>query len=370
MPERILVVDDEHPIPELVAAMLRASGYEVVTASNGVNALEVLASSPAFDLTMTDLMMPSMDGQSLLSEMRKLYPDLPVLMVTAVHDISVALKAMRTGAYDYLLKPFEREELLATVQRSIEHAKLKQENRRYQLELQRLVEARTEQLQHALHDLERSYDVTLEALGDALDLKDSETEGHSKRVTAFTTVLARRMGLSAEDIRVIARGAYLHDIGKMAIPDAILLKPGQLNSGELRIMREHCYRGFTILKKIPYLADAAEIVYSHQERYDGDGYPRGLKGEQIPLGARLFSVADTFDAITSDRPYRAAQPIDVAQKEIAKHSGTQFDPKVVETFLDVPVYIWQELRNTIGSASIGATLGRAGDLTRALSGAR
>jgi putative nucleotidyltransferase with HDIG domain len=317
---------------------------------------------------MTDLMMPGMDGQALLSEVHKSHPEMPVLMVTAVHDVSVALTALRTGAYDYLLKPFEREELIATVQRSIEYAKLKRENRRYQADLERLVESRTQQLQRALLDLERSYDVTLEALGDALDLKDSETEGHSKRVTAFTTVLARGMGLSAEQIRVIARGAYLHDIGKMAIPDAILLKPGQLSSGEVRIMREHCYRGFSILKKIPFLADAAEIVYSHQERYDGAGYPRGLKGEQIPLGARLFSVADTFDAITSDRPYRAAQSIEVAQREILKNAGTQFDPAVVKTFISIPMDIWRELRTSIETASIGTALAHAGDLTKQLRG--
>ncbi len=347
MSERILVVDDEAPIREIVATMVRNAGYEAVMARSGKDALTVLASGENFDLIVSDLMMPEMDGQSLLREVKIVYPDLPMIVVTAVQEISIALNSIRAGAYDYLLKPFEREQLLATVRRALDHNRLRIENRRYQQNLEGLVAARTQQLQDAMNELERSYDITLEALGDALDLKDSETEGHSKRVTVFTTVLARAMGVSLKQIRIIARGAFLHDIGKMAIPDAILLKPGHLDSSESSIMREHCFRGYQILQKIPFLAEAAEIVYSHQERYDGHGYPRGLKGDQIPLGARLFAVADTFDAMTSNRPYRAAQPIEIARNEIARNSGTQFDPAVVEVFLKVPLSIWNNLRTQI-----------------------
>jgi len=272
---------------------------------------------------------------------------MPVVMVTAVHDISVALAAIRNGAYDYLLKPFEREQLLATVRRALENRRLKLENRAYQTNLESLVAARTEQLRKTMSNLERSYDITLEALGDALDLKDAETEGHSKRVTAFTIAMARALGLAADQIRVIARGAFLHDIGKMAIPDNILRKPGKLDTEEIAIMREHCFRGYQMLKKIPFLAEAAEIVYSHQERYDGTGYPRGLKGEEIPLGARIFSVADTLDAIRSDRPYRPAQPFSAAKKEIEVWSGRQFDPEIVKVFLSMPENIWDDLRKEI-----------------------
>jgi putative nucleotidyltransferase with HDIG domain len=272
---------------------------------------------------------------------------MPVVMVTAVHDISVALAAIRNGAYDYLLKPFEREQLLNTVSRALENRRLKVENRNYQTNLESLVLERTKQWQTAMANLERSYDITLEALGDALDLKDAETEGHSRRVTLFTIAIAQALGLPREQITVIARGAFLHDIGKMAIPDKILNKPGKLEPHEMLIMKEHAYHGYQIVKKIPFLAEVAEIVYSHQEWFNGEGYPRHLKGEEIPLGARIFSVADTFDAITVDRPYRPAQSMQAARAEIEKFSGRQFDPEIVKVFLEMPDKIWDDLRKEI-----------------------
>src|SRR5437879_12205 len=349
MPDRILVVDDEEAIREIVASMLSSAGYGCKQAGSGMEALAVLTSGEEFELMLSDLMMADLDGIGLLERTKEKYPDMPVVMVTAVHDISVALAAIRNGAYDYLLKPFEREQLMATVRRALENRRLKIENRAYQTELEALVDAKTEQLRKAMANLERSYDITLEALGDALDLKDAETEGHSKRVTAFTIAIARAMGLPNDHIRVIARGAFLHDIGKMAIPDAILRKPGALNPEEVAIMREHCYRGYQMLKKIPFLQEACDIVYAHQERFDGTGYPRGLKGNEIPLGARMFAVADTLDAIMSDRPYRPAQPLSAARKEIEKWSGRQFDPEVVATFMGMPDNIWEDLRKEIDS---------------------
>jgi putative nucleotidyltransferase with HDIG domain len=347
--DRILVVDDEEPIREIVTSMLGTAGYRCRAVKSGLEALAALNSGEEYELVLSDLMMAELDGIGLLERTKEKYPDLPVVMVTAVHDISVALAALRNGAYDYLLKPFEREQLLATVRRALENRRLKLENRAYQTNLESLVQARTRQLERAMADLERSYDITLEALGDALDLKDAETEGHSKRVTAFTIAIARAMDMPQEKIRIIARGAFLHDIGKMAIPDAILRKPGKLDPEEVAIMQEHCYRGFQILRKIPFLTEAAEIVYSHQERFDGSGYPRQLKGEDIPMGARIFSVADTLDAITSDRPYRRAQTVNAAKEEIERWSGRQFDPSIVQVFMKMPNDIWEALRQEIDS---------------------
>lgn len=345
--ERILVVDDEEAIREIVTSMLVSVNYQCRQASSGLEALAMLNSGEEFELMLSDLMMAEMDGIGLLERTKEKFPDMPVVMVTAVHDISVALAAIRNGAYDYLLKPFEREQLLATVRRALENRRLKMENRAYQTNLESLVAARTDQLRKAMADLERSYDVTLEALGDALDLKDAETEGHSKRVTAFTIAIARALGLPKEEISVIARGAFLHDIGKMAIPDHILRKPGKLTNDEMLVMREHCYRGYQMLKKISFLSEACDIVYAHQEKFDGTGYPRGLRGDDIPLGARIFSIADTLDAITCDRPYRKAQSLEAARAEIKRCSGTQFDPEIVEVFLRMPDNIWEDLRREI-----------------------
>jgi putative nucleotidyltransferase with HDIG domain len=274
-------------------------------------------------------------------------------MLTAVHDIHVATNSFRRGAIDYLLKPFECSQLLGVVARALEHGQLLKQNAAYRQNLEQIILTRTGRLRETMHDLEKSYDITLEAMGDALDLRDAETEGHSRRVTAYTIALARELGLDAEKLRVIARGAFLHDIGKIATPDSILLKPGKLDSGETAIMREHCTRGYDMIRKIPFLRDAAEIIYSHQEAFDGTGYPRGLSGEQIPLGARIFAVADTLDAVTSDRPYRKGRSFAEARAEIKRHSGTQFDPRIVETFMGMPEEVWITLRREVQDGASG-----------------
>ena len=343
---RVLIVDDEAHVRSMIAATLERQGYQVVSASGGREALEALEND-SFELILTDIVMQEGNGLALLERIHAQNPNVPVIMVTAIHDISVAIDSMRRGAYDYLLKPFERDHLVATVQRALDHRQAMQESKTYQQNLEQVVRARTEMLRQAMEDLEHSYDVTLEALGDALDLKDSETEGHSKRVTAYTIALARAMAISPADIKVIARGAFLHDIGKMAIPDYILRKPGKLTPEEQELMREHCARGYQMLRKIPFLAEAAEIVFTHQEHYDGSGYPSALKNNAIPVGARIFAVADTLDAITSDRPYRAARSFDAAREEIIRCSGTQFDPAVVEVYLKIPNELWLELRAEI-----------------------
>lgn len=198
-------------------------------------------------------------------------------------------------------------------------------------------------------EFECSYDITLELLGDALDLKEGQTEAHSRRVTAFAIVIARAMGIppDSQAMRVLARGAFLHDIGKMAIPDAILRKPEALTPDESAIMRRHPYSGYEMLKMIPFLQEAAEIVYAHHENFDGSGYPRGLRGEEIPFGARITAIANTLDAITSNLPYRPASSFQAARKEIEAGSGRQFDPDVVKVFLAMSPSIWEDLRKQI-----------------------
>lgn len=288
--------------------------------------------------------MPEMDGLKLLDWIRNHDKGIPVIMVTAMHDLSTALDAIRCGAYDYILKPFEKDQLYMSVRRALEHRRLLRENRNYQRNLEKLVDEQTAQIRGALQQLESSYDDTLEALGGALDLKDAETEGHCKRVTAFTLAIAKALKVDVSQLPEIARGAFLHDIGKMAIPDQILRKPGPLTPEEQQIMRTHCAIGYDMLSRVPFLRDVAKIVLAHQEHYDGSGYPNGLKGEDIPLGARIFAVADTLDAMTSDRPYRSALSLEQAKAEIARCSGTQFDPKVAAAFLSLPDSTWKERR--------------------------
>ena len=345
--EKILVCDDEEAIREVVSTLLEAQGYKCTVVSDGNKAIQEIRKD-GHDLVLSDIVMPEMDGMRLLRQLKLQNEDIPVIMVTAMHDISIALEAIRAGAYDYILKPFEKDQLYHSVGRALEHRHLILENRSYQRNLEHLVAERTQQLSVTLRDLEESYDYTLEALGSALDAKDAETEGHCQRVTGITILIARIMKVNQDMLRHIARGAFLHDIGKMGIPDQVLRKPGPLTEEERVLMKRHCEIGYTVLKKIPFLSDAAEIVLSHQEFYNGGGYPRGLKGEQIPLGARIFAVADTVDAMTSDRPYRKAMPIEAARAEVQKFSGTQFDPKVVAAFLSQPAEFWVRVRSETG----------------------
>src|SRR5208282_871708 len=346
--ENILVVDDEEAIREVVSTMLESRGYRCTAVSNGRAAQEVVRRETP-DLVLSDMIMPEMDGIRLLSWLREHDPEVPVIMVTAIHDISTALEAIRRGAYDYILKPFEKDQLFLGVGRALQHRRLVLENRNYQINLQQKVDEQTAQLQMAITQLEQSYDDTLEALGSALDLKDAETEGHCQRVTAFTISIAKAVPVPGSYLAVLARAAFLHDIGKMAIPDSILSKPGPLDNDEKTVMRTHCQKGYDVLARIPFLRDAAEIVLAHQEFYDGTGYPRGLRGEQIPLGARIFSVADALDAMISDRPYRKALPMSHAMEEIRRCAGTQFDPRIVEVFNTIPEQHWLELRENLAS---------------------
>lgn len=352
--EHILVIDDEAPVRDTLVTLLERDGYVVTAAADAADALIQLQDDPGCDLVLSDVMMSGTDGLGLLDAICRDYPGVPVVMLTAVHDIHVATNAFRRGAIDYLLKPFDRSQLMGVVSRAIEHGHLLKQNSAYRQNLEQIVSARTGRLRAAMHDLERSYDITLEAMGDALDLRDSETEGHSRRVTAYTVVLAREMGVKADDLRIIARGAFLHDIGKIATPDCILLKPGKLDVAETEIMRKHCTLGYEMVRKIPFLREAAEIVHAHQETFDGRGYPRGLGGEEIPLGARIFAVADAFDAMTSDRPYRKGMSSQQAREELKRCSGTQFDPHIVEVFLGMPEELWGTVRAEVERAPAGA----------------
>jgi response regulator RpfG family c-di-GMP phosphodiesterase len=336
---RVLAVDDEPAAAKLLSLILAPPAFRCVTACTAEEALVALQREP-FDAVISDLQMPGLSGMELLTEVRQKHPHMAFLVTTGVDDVDVGVKAMRSGADDYLVKPLRESAVVASLENALEKRRLEQEVEHYRRHLEELVAARTEQLRAALNQIEQSYEDTLQALGAAIDLRDNETGGHSERVCRYSLEIARAMGWQGNDLGRLARGAYLHDIGKLGVPDGILLKPGPLTGEERTVMRRHSQIGFDLIKDIPFLADAAEVVLMHHERFDGTGYPRGLKEEEIPLSARIFAVADTLDAITSERPYQHAASFESAREIIRRLSGTAFDPRVVSVFLNIREDIW------------------------------
>jgi putative nucleotidyltransferase with HDIG domain len=341
--EHVLVVDDELSVCSVLVRALSREGFVALSASNGAEALNMLRQRD-FDVVISDLKMPGISGLELLDQCRVEYPNLAFLIVTGEDDVHVGVEAMKRGADDYLVKPFQVHAVVRNVQRALEKKRLELELERYHHRLEEMVEDRTQQLKAALDRVEVTYDETLEALGAALDLRDGETAGHSRRVALYSQTIAGSMGYSDEALKCLVRGAYLHDIGKIGIPDSILRKPGKLTPEETAVMRTHVRVGYELVRRIRFLAPAAELVLSHHERFDGKGYPRELSGGDIPLDARIFAVADMLDAMTSDRPYRRALPLSIAREEISRACGLQFDPEVVQVFQLVPKTIWEDIR--------------------------
>jgi putative two-component system response regulator len=345
-PAKILIVDDEADIRSLLARGLADSSFECVQSSNALDALNKLKTD-RFSLVMSDVCMPGMSGMELLRSIKRHDPDLSVIMITGVLDLATAVNSLKMGACDYITKPFDLVAVRRAVGQALERHRLTLENRYYQRELERLVQERTCELNGALKEVEEGYRFTLEALAAALDAREHETQAHSQRVREYAITLAQRLSLGAEELIDIGRGALLHDVGKIGVPDSILLKPTKLTSEEWVQMKRHPQVGHEILRSIKFLASAADIVLAHQERYDGTGYPNGIAGTEIPLGARIFAVVDTLDAMTSDRPYRKALTFDAARNEIKRCSGTQFDPLVAEAFLSITPETWKNIHDMV-----------------------
>jgi putative nucleotidyltransferase with HDIG domain len=366
---RILIVDDEQGIRRLLSDALGMEGFDCSDASGGSEALK-LVETQSFDAVISDLRMPRTSGLELLKGVREKHSQVAFLMATAVDDVRVGIQAMKAGADDYLVKPFQLEAVLAALNRAIERKRLEQEVENYRQGLEQMVAQRTRQLQVAITLVEQTYDDTLEALSGALDLRDNETAGHSRRVTRYCLEIAKAMGCSSEQLKTIARGAYLHDIGKIGIPDAILLKPGKLTEEERAIMETHVRIGYELVCRIALLAGSAEIVLTHHERYNGTGYPQGLLGDEIPLSARIFAVADALDAMTSDRPYRRARPSSAAREEVIRESGRQFDPKVVKGFLAIPEEALEAIRLDVANPHTRTRLPESGGTSSSSAGAK
>lgn len=345
---RVLVVDDEAGVCQLLGEVLSRQGYDCRTRLNGDEALAALEQSAA-DVVVADLRMPGISGLDLLTQVHARHPQIAFLMITGENDIRVGIEAMKRGAADYLLKPFQIESVVGSVERALRLKRLENDLEGRRKSLEALVEDRTEKLRSAVERVEQSYEEIIEVLGAALDARDDETAGHAVRVTRYSLEMASSLGYSDAELDVLARAAYLHDIGKIGIPDAILLKQGKLTPQERLVMQAHVQIGYNLVGRVAVMAPAAEIILCHHERYDGNGYPRGIKGDAIPLGSRIFAVADTLDAMTSDRPYRRAMPFKAARAEITQESGRQFDPRIVEAFLGFPEEAWQSIRQEVAT---------------------
>jgi len=326
----------------MLAVMLTQGGVKCSHVSTPEEALDKLQNE-SFDAVISDLRMGPTSGMDLLEKLQSGYPHVAFLMATGVADVRVGVQAMKQGADDYLLKPFDMDVVLASLGRALQKKQLEREVQNYRRHLESMVAERTQQLEIAMSQLERSYSATLEALGSAIDLRDSATAGHARRVLWYSIKLANTLGGLEDQLKNIAMGACLHDIGKLATPDGILLKPGALNDQERCVMQRHVVIGYELVKGIPFLAEASELILTHHERWDGSGYPRGLRGDEIPISARIFAVADTLDAITSDRPYRAALPFSAAREVMASESGKLFDCVVAGAFLSIPEETWASI---------------------------
>jgi putative two-component system response regulator len=322
---RILIVDDEANIRTVLRRALAGGAYEIAEAASGEEALRLFASHGA-DVVLSDLMMPGMDGTELLRAIKGIDDTAGFIILTGAGTLENAISAIRLQADDYLLKPFNLEEVMVSVERALRHSDLLRENRYYQRQLELRVAEQAEQI-------ERMFVDALLSLANAIEARDGYTGGHVERVTRYAVATGVEMGLAGDEIRTLWVGSLLHDVGKIGVPDQILKKPGKLTPDEYEIMKQHPQIGAAIMERSAFLRPALPIVLHHQERFDGGGYPFGLRGEEISLGGRILAVADTFDAIVSTRPYRGRRTVDAAITELRRCAGSQFDPSVVDAFV-------------------------------------
>jgi putative nucleotidyltransferase with HDIG domain len=330
--EKILVVDDEADIVDLVAEFLGSIGYDVCGLTEP---REGLAAVQTFqpDVCVLDFRMPGVTGGDLCRQFKTIDSTIEVIFLTGEDDTELAIEMMKLGAIDYLLKPVGLLKLRSSLLRALEHRRLVQDNIAYQERLELLVAEKTKALQEALERLGLIHGATLEALGSALDFRDQSTSGHSRRVASLTTGIAKEIGISGETLLQVEQGAFLHDIGKLRIPDGILLKPSSLTPEEWNTMRCHAKYGREFLERIDFLRGAADLVYTHHEKFDGSGYPQGLKAEAIPVGSRCFAIVDAVDAMIYKRPYNRPISFSQAADEVHRCAGSHFDPELVDVAL-------------------------------------
>lgn len=321
---KILIIDDDQFASSALEGLLSSEPYDLYFAYDGMEGIS-MAISTRPDVILLDVMMPAMDGFEVCRRIRSMQDiaEIPVILITSLDDHDSRIQGLHAGADDFVTKPYNSAELFVHLQTIL------------RLNRYRLIAEQQIELKDLNNELLTAYNKTIEGWSQALDLRDMETEGHTQRVTELTVKFARAVGFSKDDLEHVRRGALLHDIGKMGIPDSILHKPGKLTKEEWDIMRKHPVHAYQWLSNIKFLEPALSIPYAHHEKWDGTGYPRGLKGDNIPLAARIFAFADVWDALCSDRPYRSAVPKTEVLEYIVSQNGTHFDPSLIEVFKEI-----------------------------------
>jgi putative two-component system response regulator len=337
----ILVIDDEKTMCNLLKDSLSEQGYNVTTTQKARNGLQHVRNS-LFDLIITDLKMPKVDGIEIMRRIKESDPDNTVIVITGYPSFETVQEALRLGAYDYITKPFNLEEIFFIVKRAVEFRRLRLANKKLMKELEeeniileKKVKERTGDLKELYKNMQSAYMATVKALAQAIDAKDHYTHSHSQNVTKYAVAIAKEMGFSQREVHTLREACQLHDLGKIGIHDYILNKSEKLTQEEWEKIRSHSLRGAEILEPLTFLDKAIILIRQHHEKYDGTGYPNGLTGEEIKLGARIIAVADAFDAMISERPYRKAYSKKYAISKLKETSGTQFDPQIVKSFLEV-----------------------------------
>jgi len=330
----VLYVEDDKDIQDTMHNYLNKFFKNVSVADDGEAGLELYCKG-SYDIVMTDLLMPKMGGIEMIEKIKEINEDQPILITTAHTDKEYMLAAIKAGVDGYIIKPFDYDQLNTELYKIANRLEIIEENRIYQKNLEDLVEKKTNMLVSALKFQNVNYEKTLYAMVDVIEERDTYTAGHSKRVATYSRMIAQEMGYSEDECTKLYQAGMLHDIGKIVTPDAVLLKPKHLNNIEYKLIKEHVNVGYKLLNDIPMFASLAEIIYAHHERYDGSGYPRGIKDNEIPPLARVMMVADSFDAMTTNRVYKGRKSVDEALTELYSLSKIQYHPEVIDVAMEV-----------------------------------